>query len=377
MEKKIIQSSLTDCNTRFIKLISNYGFIQKSLVLISLILNSECIRLEPSVFDTSKSVIALVTQIGLTAGRMTRTCSIIGSGSTKATRVYGQAGSFTTGTANNGGISADSLNAPAVVTVDSGGNLYVAEASNNRVLFFPSGSTAATRVYGQNGNFSANTADNGGISANSLNLPQGLAVDSIGNLYITETSNSRILYYPSGSTTATKVYGQNGSFSSNTANNGGISANSLNNPVAIALDAGGNLYAADSQNNRILYYPSGSTTATKVYGQPDFFSSTINNGGISAASLNNPLGVAVDSVGNLYIGDMDNNRALYYPSGNAAATRVYGQPDFFSSTGNNGGLSADSLRKPARVAVDCAGNLFVTDQTNNRVLYYSSGSTTA
>ncbi|HMZ59900.1 MAG TPA: hypothetical protein PL048_14065, partial [Leptospiraceae bacterium] len=188
MEKKIIQSSLTDCNTRFIKLISNYGFIQKSLVLISLILNSECIRLEPSVFDTSKSVIALVTQIGLTAGRMTRTCSIIGSGSTKATRVYGQAGSFTTGTANNGGISADSLNAPAVVTVDSGGNLYVAEASNNRVLFFPSGSTAATRVYGQNGNFSANTADNGGISANSLNLPQGLAVDSIGNLYITETS---------------------------------------------------------------------------------------------------------------------------------------------------------------------------------------------
>lgn len=371
MEKKIIQSSLTDCNTRFIKLISNYGFIQKSLVLISLILNSECIRLEPSVFDTSKSVIALVTQIGLTAGRMTRTCSIIGSGSTKATRVYGQAGSFTTGTANNGGISADSLNAPAVVTVDSGGNLYVAEASNNRVLFFPSGSTAATRVYGQNGNFSANTADNGGISANSLNLPQGLAVDSIGNLYITETSNSRILYYPSGSTTATKVYGQNGSFSSNTANNGGISANSLNNPVAIALDAGGNLYAADSQNNRILYYPSGSTTATKVYGQPDFFSSTGNNGGLSADSLRKPARVAVDCAGNLFVTDQTNNRVLYYSSGSTTASRVYGQLGSFTANAfNNGGISADSLSFPAGAAIDSSGNMYLPDRGNNRVLYY-------
>jgi sugar lactone lactonase YvrE len=82
--------------------------------------------------------------------------------------VYGQGGSFTSNTANNGGISASSINSLADLVFDSSGNLYVSDALNARVLFYPAGSTTATRVYGQNGSFTTNTANSGGVSANSL-----------------------------------------------------------------------------------------------------------------------------------------------------------------------------------------------------------------
>jgi NHL repeat len=116
--------------------------------------------------------------------------------STTADVVYGQLGSFTTNTPNNGGISANSLMGPARVVLDSSGNLYVADYYNSRVLFYPSGSTTATRVYGQGGSFTTGNANNGGISANSLYYPEGVGLDSSSNLYVADTENSRVLMYP-------------------------------------------------------------------------------------------------------------------------------------------------------------------------------------
>jgi hypothetical protein len=121
------------------------------------------------------------------------------------------------------------------------------------VLFYSFGSTIATQVYGQPG-FTTNYANNGGVSASSLNNPIYPALDSSGNLYVADTLNNRVLFYPFGSTTATRVYGQLNSFTSNTANNGGISANSLSEPWAAALDPSGNLYVTDNSNNRVLEY---------------------------------------------------------------------------------------------------------------------------
>ncbi len=122
-------------------------------------------------------------------------CSTMPSGSTTATRVYGQAGSFTSNSANNGSISATSLNSPMGLTLDSNGNLYVADTYNNRMLYFPSGSTTATRVYGQAGSFTTNTANNGGTTATSLNTPFGVIIDSSGNIYVTDMSNNRVLQF--------------------------------------------------------------------------------------------------------------------------------------------------------------------------------------
>jgi sugar lactone lactonase YvrE len=297
-------------------------------------------------------------------------------GSTTATRVYGQGGSFTINTVNNGGVSAG-LHNPQGVALDSSGNLYVADEYNNRVLFYPSGSTTATRVYGQS-TLATNSPNNGGVSANSLNQPLGIALDSSGDLYVADYGNSRVLFYPAGSTTATQVYGQNGLFTTNAPNNGGVSANSLNQAAAVALDSSGDLYVADIYNNRVLEYPFGSTTATQVYGQLGSFTSgaandDYANGGVSANSLNNPLALTLDSSGDLYVVDRSNNRVLFYPFGSTTATRVYGQlGSFATTTQNDGGVSANSLNQPWAVTLDSSGSLYVTDYGNNRVVEYGS-----
>jgi len=293
-------------------------------------------------------------------------------GSTTATQVYGQDGSYTTNYARGPGVNASSLWGPSGIALDSAGNLYVADSNNFRVLFFPGGSTTATRVYGQGGSFTSAVQNNGGVSANSLSYMGAIAVDGSNNLYVADGANNRVLFFPAGSTTATRVYGQNGSFTANAANNGGVSANSLNQPNGLALDSSGDLYVADTGNNRVLFYPSGSTTATIVYGQGgSFTSNAANNGGVSTDSLNQPTGVAIDSAGDLYVTDGSNNRTLFYPFGSTTATRVYGQGASFTSNAvNSGGVSANSLSGPNSLALDASGNVYVADAGNNRVLEY-------
>jgi sugar lactone lactonase YvrE len=288
-------------------------------------------------------------------------------GSTTASRVFGQLGNFTSKTANKGGISSNSLSSPQVVVVDSASNVYIADSSNSRVLMYAPGSTTASRVFGQLGSF---TSSNGGISADSLSFPNGVAVDSAGNVYIADSSNSRVLMYAPGSTTASRVFGQLGSFTSNTANNGGVSADSLSFPNGVAVDSASNVYIADSLNNRVLMYAPGSTTAFRVFGQlGSFMSYTINKGGISADSLSFPTGVAFDSASNVYIADSSNSRVLMYAPGSRIASRVFGQlGSFTSSAQNNGGISATSLNQPGGVAFDSASNFYIADEDNNRVL---------
>ena len=299
------------------------------------------------------------------------------SQSTTATGVYGQLGSFTANSGNNPSISSTSLQVPTGLTLDSSENLYVADTGNNRVLYYLKGSMTATRVYGQGGSFTTNTVNNGGVTANSLGGPTDIAVDSGNGVYIADTQNNRVLFYLSGSTTATRVYGQSGSFITNTANNGGISANSLSNPNALTLDSAGNLYVSDSRNNRVLVYSSGSTAATTVYGQAGLF----NGAGftpITASSLNTPTDLSLDSSGNLYIADDGNSRILFYLVGSTTATRVYGQAGSFTSgaTGNPGGVTANTLSQPRGVTVS-SSNVYIADTGNYRVLGYSGSSTTA
>lgn len=239
-----------------------------------------------------------------------------------ATRVYGQLTStnFTcTAVNNNGSCGAGSaaqntLSNVQQMIVDKSDGIYISDTSNNRVLYYPSGSTTPTRVYGQFGSFTCAIANNNGscsgsaISANSLNAPTGVAVDSGGNLYITDGGNQRILYYPAGTTTATMVYGQSGNFTTAAS---GTTATSFNGVWMIAVDPYDNLYAADYNNRRVLYFPKGSTTATRVYGQTNFTTSTINNGGLTTG-LNNPQSVSVDGFGNVFIADTGNNRVVMY-----------------------------------------------------------------
>ena len=310
-------------------------------------------------------------------------------GSTTATRVYGQSGSFTTSVSNNNGSgvtgspSATNLSCPKGLDLDSNGNLYVADNGNKRVLYYTAGSTTATSVYGQSGSFTTNVNNNNGSgvtgspSTTNMGGPYGTTLDSSNNLYIIDHDNHRVLYYTAGSTTATRVYGQSGSFTTNVNNNNGSgvtgspSANNLNSPFDAALDSSNNLYIVDQANNRVLSYPSGATTATSVYGQAGSFTS--NGSGTSTTGLNSPTGLALDRNDNLYVVNTTSNNMLYFPSGTITATRVYGQAgSFTTSTANNGGISAVSLSAPRALSVDSSGNIYVTDNGNYRVLKFQT-----
>jgi sugar lactone lactonase YvrE len=299
-----------------------------------------------------------------------------------ATMVYGQGGSFTSGARNSGGISASSLAKPGAISFDANGNVYIVDSDNNRVLVYSSSSTSAFRVYGQLGNFSS--GDPNWASANALSIPGGqgfysggVAVDSANNVFIADQFLNRVLAYAPGSTTAFQVYGQlNNFFSDTLQQREGISANSLKLPEGVAFDSSGNFYVADYGNNRVLVYARGSTTAFRVYGQLGNFT-TSSNGGVSANSLSSPRGVAFDSANNVYIADSF-NRVLVYLPGSTTAFRVYGQlGSFITSTANNGGISANSLSSPRGIAVDWTDNVYIADRGNNRVLMYAPGSTTA
>lgn len=296
-----------------------------------------------------------------------------------ATLVFGQP-NFFTNTPNNGGISKTSLNHPRAIAVDKAGNLFVADQNNNRVLIFNTpfaGDTVADRVFGQSGSFLTGNCNLGGVSANSLCTPAGVAFDSAGNLYVGDFSNNRVLKYnaPLSNTTADKVYGQGGSFISNSCNLGGISANSLCGAHGVAVDASDNLYVADHNNHRVLEFdklPATNTTADKVFGQGNDFTSNFCNAGVlSADSLCRPRFV-VTSGTTVYIADTDNHRVLKYNSPlttNRTADRVFGQGNLFTIGGCKT-LSPASLCVPDGIAVDSANNLYAVDSDNNRVLEF-------
>src|SRR5215469_10276211 len=313
-----------------------------------------------------------------------------------ANKVFGQSGSFTSGTSNNGGISADSLAAPYAVAVDTANDLYVADRSNNRVLEYDTPlttDTTADRVFGQVDNFAANACNLSGTTptADTLCAPQGVALDTTGDLFVADFSNNRVLAYhtPLSKTIADVELGQP-DFLHKAANT--VDGEGESTPSLIAVDRSSvpnHLYVADSMNNRVLGWRNAAAfvngaTADLVIGQPDFFSAGSDTGGVSAYTLSTPDGVAVDSKGNLYVADGGNNRVLEYtapiagcagfPCVGGAASVVFGQVgDFTSSScdlGSFSAASADTLCAPQGVALDSHDNLYVADNGNDRVLEY-------
>ena len=189
---------------------------------------------------------------------------------------------------------------------------------------------AAAIVFGQ-GNFTGN----GAIAVNTLNHPDGFAFDPQGNLWIADSSNNRILEYKTPFSTGeapSVVLGQR-TFVNNAT--GSTTANTLNIPSALAFDPQGNLWIADSSNNRTLEFPTANLitggSANVVIGQTGFGATSTGN---TANTLNNPHALAFDPSGNLWVADGSNHRILKPPVGNLItngfANVVIGQTGFGS-----------------------------------------------
>ncbi|HUY28605.1 MAG TPA: choice-of-anchor D domain-containing protein [Candidatus Binataceae bacterium] len=299
---------------------------------------------------------------------------------------------------------AATLNAPAGAATDSSGNLFVADTGNNRVLEFADpaaacapypcvDSASAVRVFGTCGSFLENGCAPNTVSASTLLGPTAVAFDPAGDLFISDTGDSRVLEFtpPFGAAPAAiRVFGQGASFSGYQPNmGGGASALTLYAPGGIAADSAGDLFVADTENNRALEFPapfpspSAAPSASVVFGQDGSFTSNLANpgGGASASTLNAPAAVALDFEGDLYIADTANNRVLEFnPPYSAApsASAVFGQSGFTATDANGGvatgdlnGLGPDSLYAPGALGLDGANNLYAADTRNNRVLMYA------
>jgi len=311
---------------------------------------------------------------------------------------------FTSNSCNNGGVKASSLCDPTGVGVDGKGNLYVADYSNHRVLYYktpfktgnPLAGLAATDVFGQSGSFTTNSCNNFSLNADTLCNPHKVAVDNKNNLYVSDYSNNRVLEFHSpeavtatfgsGDTVADTVFGQQGFFTTNTSNSGGLNADSLYGPTGIAVDAARNLYVAEYNNNRVLKYntplASKNTTADKVYGQSNSFTSQACNlgGVVNTNTLCNPASIAVNSTGTtLFISDYSNHRILIHTDTNTSADKVLGQfGNFTTNTCNNTNagalppINSKGLCNPVGIALDATENLYATDTRNNRINRYAA-----
>jgi sugar lactone lactonase YvrE len=244
------------------------------------------------------------------------------------------------------------LDTPTGVAVDARGNLYIADSHNHRIRKVSGGTITTLAGTGTPG-FSG---DGAAATAAQLALPSGVAVDTTGNVYIADTNNHRIRKV-SGSTITTiagdgeELYAGDGA---------AATAAALDSPTGVAVDASGNVYIADRLNQRIREVSNGNITT--LAGSTAGFSG--DGASAAAATLAKPSGVSIDADGNVYIADTDNQRIRQVGNGAIATIEGSGSQGY----GGDGGLStAAILNSPRAVAPDASGNLSIADKLNQRL----------
>jgi len=241
------------------------------------------------------------------------------------------------------------------VAVDSAGNLYIADTYNNCIRKVLNGAIATTA------GGCASINDPVPASGALLSGPSGVAVDPGGNLYIADTGNSRIRKVSNGVITTVAGNGGYGFFG----DNGPATSSKLNFPFGVAVDSGGNLYIADGANNCIRKVSNGVISTVAGTGTPGFSG---DNGPATSAQLNSPWGVAVDTAGNLYIADTRNARIRKVSNG--VITTVAGGGTLYVDSGP---ATSVWLWGPVAIAVDSAGDLYIAEESGNRVRKVSNG----
>jgi len=241
------------------------------------------------------------------------------------------------------------LFAPSALAFDNSGNLYIADMSNDRVRRVDTSGIITT--FAGEGNQAGFGGEGDPATEVPLNQPQGLAADLAGNVYVADTNHNRVLQVdPAGNMHTV-------------AGTGTAGVAGLDGPTGLAVDAAGNLYIADTQNHRVQMLGSDGSVSTIAGTGAGGFSG--DGGPAAAAQLSSPFAVAVDAAGNLYIADTGNNRVrLVTKDGNIATIAGTGDAGY---NGDTGAALDVALYNPAGVAVDSQGNLWVTDTGNNRV----------
>jgi len=273
----------------------------------------------------------------------------------------GPGGYYSGGYSGDGGAaSSASLNLPGEIALDTNGNLFIADSQNGRIRRVDASTGIITTVAG-NGGFTF-SGDGGPATAASLNHPGGVALDTNGNLFIADAYNCRIRRVDATTGTITTVAG-NGQFSFS-GDGGPATAAALWFPIGVRVDTGGNLFVADLYNKRVRRVDASTGIITTFAGNGQ--SGLSGDGGPATSAAMTPVGVALDSSGNLVIADEGSRRVRRVDASTNIVTTVAGNGDF-CFYGDGGPALAASLCAPQGLSADPSGNLLAYDTNNGRI----------
>ncbi len=240
------------------------------------------------------------------------------------------------------------LNSPTGVAVDAKGNVYIADWRNNRVRMVSPAGTISTFA----GTGAGGSTGDGGAATSAQVAPDAVAVDGQGNVYVTECGNAKVREVHAGTI---KTIAGNG-FIGFSGDNGPATSAELHCPGPVAVDGQGNVYIADTYNNRVREVHEGIITTVAGTGSTAFS----GDGGPATSAGLVPEAVALDSKGNLYITDYYANRVREVHGGTITTIAGTGTP---GSSGDGGPATAANLETPPGVAVDHEGNVYITTDT--------------
>ena len=259
------------------------------------------------------------------------------------------------------------LNVPVDVYVDPSGNLFITDQFNNRIRKVAPNGTISTVA----GTGVAGFSGDGGPAVNAeINTPTGIRGDSSGNLYIADVGNQRIRKVDTSGIITTFAGNGNKGYGGD----GGPAVNaSFYNAVRVAIDPSGNVLVADQSDHRVRRItPAGiiTTFAGNGVGTPSTGAFSGDGGPAVDASLNNPTAIAVDGKGVVYISDQFNQRIRKVDL-NGTITTIAGNGNA-GYAGDGGPASAATLNYPGGITVDSSGNLYFSDDLNYRTRMISA-----
>ena len=278
-----------------------------------------------------------------------------------ASFIYTVAGNATArGYSGDGGPAVNAqLNGPRASVLDAAGNLYFTDSGNNVIRKVAAATGAITTIAGSG--IAGYSGDNGPAIDAELADPTGLAIDAAGNLYFCDSTNAVVREIATDGMITTVA----GNGTAGNAGDGGPATRAeMYSPLAIVLDSAGDLLVADASYSVVRKVSIGTGIITTVAGNA--FSSGYggDGGAATAAALQNPEGLAIDSGGNLYIADSGNNVIREVDATTGIITTVAGDASLTGYTGDGGPATSAGLNFPSGIAVDSSGNLYIADSFN-------------
>lgn len=260
------------------------------------------------------------------------------------------AGNGTAGFLDGSDLTAVQFSSPNALTIDSKGAIYIADTGGSRIRLISGGNVSTIAGTGNANPYSGTT---GAATSANINSPGGIAVGSDGSVYISETSNHVVRKISGGNLSVFAGIALSGY----SGDNGAANVANLNGPTGLTFDSSGNLYIADSGNNLIRRVDKSGNITSYVGGT-----------GPTAGSLTNPTGICFDSAGNLYISNTGQRTIVKYApnlnNGRVVVVAGNGNPGF---SGDGGPATRAQLSNPVGLAIDSAGNLYIADANNSRI----------